>query len=62
MTPRRPIGVGQGDGGSQRKSSLLPVGRLGVIYDSQPHRFALFFIAIRVRVKINQSHLGFKGH
>jgi hypothetical protein len=30
--------------------SLLSIGRLGVIYDSQPHGYA-FFIAIRISVK-----------
>ncbi len=37
-------------GGSHRESSLLPLGHLRVIYDSQPHGYALF-IAIRIRVK-----------
>ncbi len=46
MTPRRPIGVQGGGGGSHRESSLLPTGRLGVIDDSS---YALF-IAIRIRV------------
>jgi hypothetical protein len=30
------------EGGSHRESSLLPIGHLGVIYDSQPHGYALF--------------------
>ncbi len=40
LTPRRQIGVLQEEGGSQRESSLLPIGHLGVIYDSQPHGYA----------------------
>jgi hypothetical protein len=40
LTPRQPIGGGR-QGGSHRKSSLLPNGRLGVIYDSQPHGYVL---------------------
>jgi hypothetical protein len=47
MTPRRPIEVRQG--GGLRESSLLPIGRLGVIYVFQPHGYALF-IAIRIMV------------
>jgi hypothetical protein len=35
MTPRRLIGLQQRRGGSHRESSLLPIGSLGVIYDSQ---------------------------
>jgi hypothetical protein len=42
MTPRRPIGVKRGRGGSHRESSLLPIGRLRVLQDSQPHGYALF--------------------
>jgi hypothetical protein len=51
MTPRRPIGMRQKRGGSHRESSLLPIGRLGVIYDSQPHGYALF-LEIRIRGKL----------
>ncbi len=40
-----------GGGGSHREFFLLLFGRLEVIHDSQPHDYALFFIAIRVRVK-----------
>jgi hypothetical protein len=40
------------EGGSHREFSLLLIGCLGVIYDSQPHGSSLFFIAIRIRVKI----------
>jgi hypothetical protein len=37
MTPRQPMGVRMfGEGGSHKESSLLPIGHLGVIYDSQP--------------------------
>jgi hypothetical protein len=50
MTPRQPIGVQQGEGGSHMESSLLPIGHLGVILNSQPHCYALF-IAIWIRVK-----------
>jgi hypothetical protein len=57
MTPRRPIGVQQGERGSHRESCKLPIGRLGAIYDSQPHGYALFFIAIRIRVKILRDNL-----
>jgi hypothetical protein len=46
MTNRR-----AGVGGSHRESSLLPIGRLGVIYDSQLHSYALFFIAVWIRIK-----------
>jgi hypothetical protein len=42
MTPRQAIGVRQGEGSCHRESSLLPIGRLGVIYDSQPQGYALF--------------------
>ncbi len=42
MTPRPPIGVRWKNEGSCRESPLLPPGRLGVIYDSQPHGYALF--------------------
>jgi hypothetical protein len=42
MTPRPPTGVQRG-GISHRESSLLPISHLGVIYDSQPHGFALFY-------------------
>jgi hypothetical protein len=49
MTPWRPIGVRRGRKGSHRKSSLLPIGHLEVIYD--PSRTALqFFVAIWIRV------------
>ncbi len=47
----RPIGVWWGKGGSHKESFLLSIGPLVVIYDSQPHGYALFFIAIRIRVK-----------
>jgi hypothetical protein len=30
---------GVGGGGSQKESSLLPIGHLGVIYDSQLHSY-----------------------
>jgi hypothetical protein len=46
VTNRSPAG----EGGSHRESSLRPIGQLIVIYDSQPHVYALFFIAIRTRV------------
>ncbi len=45
------VGVRRGRGGSQRESSLLPIGRQGVRYDSLPHGYALF-IAIRIRVNV----------
>jgi hypothetical protein len=48
MTPRQPIGVWQGKGSSHRESFPLPIGHLGVIYDSQPHGYTLF-IAIQFR-------------
>jgi hypothetical protein len=32
MTPSRPIGVHCREGGSHRESSLVPIGRLGLIY------------------------------
>jgi hypothetical protein len=32
------------EGGSYRESFLLPISRLGVIYDSQPHGFEVFFL------------------
>jgi hypothetical protein len=51
MTPRRPSEVYRRGWGSRRESSLLPIGRLGVKYDSQPHGNALFFIAIQIKVK-----------
>ncbi len=38
-----------GEGGTQQESSLLPIGRLEVIYDSQLCRV---FIAIWITVKI----------
>ncbi len=50
MTPRIPVEVYRGDGGSRRESSLLRFGRLGVIYNSQPHGYVLF-VAIQIRVK-----------
>jgi hypothetical protein len=40
-----------GGRGLSREFSVLPIGLLGVIYDSQPHSYALFFIAAQVRVK-----------
>jgi hypothetical protein len=43
MIRRRQIGSAPGSGGSRRESFLLPIGRLGVIYDSQPHGYALFY-------------------
>ncbi len=52
MTPKRPKKIGAQGGGCHRELSLLPIGRLGVICDSQPHNYILF-IAIRVRVKID---------
>jgi hypothetical protein len=58
MTPRRPIGVHRGEGGSHRESSLLPICRLRVIYDSQPQGNAIF-LAIRISVKGESgAHLG----
>jgi hypothetical protein len=42
MTPSWPIGV-RGRKGSHRESSLLPIDRLGVKYDSHPHGYALFY-------------------
>ncbi len=45
-------------GGSHKESSLLPIDRLGVKYDSQLQSYALFFIAIRIR--INVAALNFK--
>ncbi len=50
MTPRDQQGAA-GEGGSHRESSLLPIGRLGVKYDSYPHDHALF-TAIWIRVKV----------
>jgi hypothetical protein len=44
--------VRQGRGGFYRESSQLPIGRLGVVYDSQPHGYALFFMDILIRVNI----------
>ncbi len=32
-----------GEGGSHRESSLLPIGHLGVIYDSQLNGHVLFY-------------------
>jgi hypothetical protein len=49
MTPRQKIGV-HGGGSLHRESALLPIGCLGVVYDSQPHGYALYFIAIPIRV------------
>ncbi len=49
MTPRLPIGVPQGGGGSRRDSSLFPIGLLGVIYDVH--------IAAHIRVKSSISTL-----
>jgi hypothetical protein len=34
---------GVGGGGSQKESSLLPIGHLGVMYDFQLHNYALFY-------------------
>jgi hypothetical protein len=31
-----------GGGGSLKVSSLLPIGHLGVLYESQPHGYAFF--------------------
>ncbi len=56
MTPRQPIGACWGRRGSHREASLLPIGRLGVIYDSQPHGYSLFFIAIGIIVNYVQLH------
>ncbi len=39
VTDRRMTGEG---GGSHSESSLLPIGCLGVIYDSQSHGYALY--------------------
>ncbi len=50
MAPRQPIGVRGGWGELSQGSSLLPIGRQGVIYDSLPHGCA-FYIAIRIRAK-----------
>jgi hypothetical protein len=41
LTPRQPTGGGGGD--SHREFFLLPIGRLGVVYDSQPHGYILFY-------------------
>jgi hypothetical protein len=41
MTARRPIGLRQGRG-APPGASLLPIGHLGFIYDSQLHGYALF--------------------
>ncbi len=35
-----------------REPFMLPIGHLGVIYDSQLRGYALLFIAIRIRVKV----------
>jgi hypothetical protein len=54
MTPRWPIGVCQGAGGSSREFSLPPIGRLGVIYD--PSRSVMpVYIAARIRVKAKST-------
>ncbi len=42
MTHRWPTGMRHGGRGSHRETSLLPIGRLGVIYDSESHGYALF--------------------
>jgi hypothetical protein len=51
-----------GVGGSHRESSLLPISRPGVIYDSQLHGYALFFIAVRIRVNIVENTLARSIH
>jgi hypothetical protein len=56
LTPRQPIGVWRGGGGSHRESSLLSTGFLGVIYDSQPHGYTHFFIAIRIRINFEKFY------
>jgi hypothetical protein len=43
MTTRQPLRVLCGGGSSHREYSLLPIGCLGVIYDYQPHGYALFY-------------------
>jgi hypothetical protein len=40
-----------GEGVVCEESSLLPIGSLEVIYDSLPHSYTLFVIAIQIRVK-----------
>ncbi len=52
LTPRQPKGVRWvgGGAGSHKGPPLLPIGRLVVSSDSQPHGYALL-IAIRIRVK-----------
>jgi hypothetical protein len=42
-----------GGGGSHNESSLLLIGRQGVLYASQPLGNALFFIAIEIKVNPN---------
>jgi hypothetical protein len=55
LTHRQPIGLWQvGGGGSHRESSLLPIGCLGVIYDSQLHGYALF-IVIMIRINLGRD-------
>jgi hypothetical protein len=61
MTPKRPIGVRQRGRGSHRESFLLPIRRLGVLYDSESHSYALFSIAIRIRVN-TEWDLAVFGH
>ncbi len=43
MAPRRSIRVSRGEGFFHREFSLLPIGCLGVIYDSQPQGYTLFY-------------------
>jgi hypothetical protein len=50
MTLRQPIGALQGRGGSHRESSLLPIGRPGVIYNSKPYGYTLFMV-IQIRAQ-----------
>ncbi len=52
MTPRRPIGVHQGEGGSRRESSLPPIGCLVVIYDSQFHYSDCLYSRPRLDLKL----------
>jgi hypothetical protein len=53
MTLRQSIRVRQGEGTSHREFFHFPIGHLGVKDDSQLHGFALFFLAIWIRVDAN---------
>jgi hypothetical protein len=43
VTPRQPIGVRWGGWGSHREFPQLPIGRLGVMFDSKLHSYTLFY-------------------